>query len=131
MKKTTISLVSVTVFACGAFIGVSNHTQAAEKELRPIQQAMQARAGWMKAIYANLADNKYDDVQKDAQALASQTSAAAENASDPLAKKLTLKISSLAAETAQAAGMKDVTAIKSKLADITTTCSTCHAKFRK
>ena len=130
MKKTTITLLAIGFLCCGAVVTVHNNAQAAEPELRPTQKAMQARAGWVKSMTENLAAMKFGEVQKDALALASQTSAAAEKQQVPLAKELTLKVSSLASATGEAAGKKDGETAKIKLAEIKATCGECHAKIR-
>ena len=105
MKKTTLVLLAVGFLSCSTFVTVHNNALAIEPELRPTQKAMQARAGWVKSMSENLAAMKFGEVQKDALALASQTSAAAEKQQVPLAKELTMKVSSLASATGDAAGV--------------------------
>jgi len=130
MKKKMYSLLA-TGFLCLTTFGLANGSQpTAGTELRPTQKAMQARAGWMKAMNANLTGMKYDEVGKDAVALASQTDAAAGKLANPLAKELTLKVSTLATAVADAAGKKDGETVKVKLAEIKATCGECHAKIR-
>ncbi len=130
MKKTTIVLLAVGFLSCSTFVAVHNNVQATEPKFRPTQKAMQARAGWVKSMSENLAALKLEEVQKYALALASQTSAAAEKQQVPLAKELTLKVSSLASATGEAAGTKDGETVKIKLAEIKATCGECHAKIR-
>jgi len=130
MKKTSITLVAIGFLACATCIAVHSNAQAAEQELRPMQKAMQARAGWVKSMNENLAASKLGEVQKDALALASQTKAVAEKQQDPLAKELTLKVSTLASATGEAAGKNDGETVKKKLADIKAACAECHAKIR-
>ena len=130
MKKTVYSLLAISLLCVVGFAGVQ-HTQAAsETELRPSQKAMQARAAWVKAITANLDTMKYDEVKKDATDLAAQASTMAEKNPNPLAKELTLKLSTQATALADAAGKKDGGTAKSKLAQVNATCGECHAKIR-
>jgi len=103
---------------------------AASTELRPYQKAMQTRAGWVKDMNANLAVVKYGEVAKDAKALAAQTLSMGKALPNPLAKELTLKVSSLATSVADAAGKKDGEIVKMKLDEIKATCDECHAKIR-
>ncbi len=124
MRKL-IALLAVVVAASVVYA-----SEPAKPELRPTQKAMQARAGWMKAMGENLAAKKFVDVAKDAEALAGQTKKIGENHPNPLAKELTLKVSGLAKATAEAAGKQDEAAIKAKLGEIKATCAECHAKIR-
>lgn len=131
MKKMMYSTLATGLLCITTFASAqSSQPAAATTELRPTQIIMQARAGWMKAMNANLTAMKYEDVSKDAAALASQTGAAAQKLSNPLAKELTMKISTLAAATVDAAGKKDGETVKIKLAEIKATCGECHAKIR-
>jgi hypothetical protein len=130
MKKTMYSLLAIGLLCVIGFAGAERSQAAAETELRPTQKAMQARAGWLKTMTANLDAQKYGDVKKDAKALASQTSAAGKKLPDPLAKELTMKVSTLATAVATAAGKKDGETAKTKLAEIKATCGECHAKIR-
>jgi hypothetical protein len=130
MKKTAFTLLATGLF-CLATGAMANNSQAADTpEPRPMQKAMQARAGWVQNMSANLAATQYDAVAKDATALATQTDAAAAKLTVPLAKDLTLKISSLAKEVAVAAGKKNGETVKMKLAEIKATCGECNAKIR-
>ena len=79
---------------------------------------------------ANLDARQYGEVIKDAKALAPQTAATGEKLPNPLAKELTLGISTLATGVAEAAGKKDGETAKMKLAEIKATCGECHAKIR-
>ena len=129
MKQTRHAVVMV-----GMFLGLSSFLVQAKdvsaEELRHAQKIMQARAGWMKAMGGNLAAEKYDSVKNDAEALAGQTKGAVEKQTDPLAKELTLKISTLATGLAGAAEAKDASSIAAKLGEIKAVCAECHAKIR-
>jgi cytochrome c556 len=120
MKKVVI-LLSLLILTAATFAGAA--------ELRPSQKIMQARAGWMKAMSENVGANKLADVAKDAQELAGQTEKVAANLKDER-KDLTLKVSSLAKATAEAATKGDAAAVKTKLGEIKGTCATCHEKYR-
>lgn len=124
MKKL-IALLLVVVAASVVYA-----SESAKPELRPAQKAMQARAGWMKAMGENLAAKKFVDVAKDAEALASQTKKIGESHPNPLAKELTLKVSGLAKAVAESAGKQDEAGVKAKLGEIKATCGECHAKIR-
>ena len=124
MKKL-ITLLAVVIAASVVYA-----SEPAKPELRPAQKVMQARAGWMKAMGENLAAKKFEDVAKDAEALAGQTKKIGESHPNPLAKELTLKVSGLAKATAEAAGKQDEVAVKAKLGEIKATCGECHAKIR-
>ena len=130
MKKMMYSLLAIGLLCVVGFAGTERSQAAAETELRPSQKAMQARAGWLKDMTANLDAKKYADVKKDAKALAAQTSAAEKKLSDPLAKELTTKLSTQATAVATAAGKKDGETVKMKLAEVKATCGECHAKIR-
>jgi cytochrome c556 len=128
MKKIITLLIAVAVAAVA--YASEPAKPAAQPELRPTQKAMQARAGWMKAINENLAAKKFEDVARDAEALSAQTKKIGDAHPNPLAKELTLKVSGLAKAAADAAGKKDEAAVKGKLGEIKATCSECHAKIR-
>jgi hypothetical protein len=130
MKKIMYSLLAVGLVCGIGFVGAERSRAAGETELRPSQKAMQARSGWVKSMTENLAAMKYEEVGKDATALASQTDAAGQKLPDPLAKELTMKVSTLATAVATAAGKKDGETAKMKLADIKATCGECHTKIR-
>jgi hypothetical protein len=130
MKKVMYSLMAAGLLCIIGFTGMEQSRAASEAELRPTQKAMQARAGWLKTMGANLDAMKYEEVGKDAAALAAQTDAAGQKLPDPLAKELTMKISTLATAMADAAGKKDGETAKTKLAEIKATCGDCHAKIR-
>lgn len=130
MKQTMCSLVALGLLCFAAAAGAQSGQPAAGTELRPSQKAMQARSGWLKAMTENLAVRKYEEVGKDAAALAAQTSAAGQKLPDPLARELTLKVSALATAAAEAAGKRDGETVKAKLAEIKSTCGECHTKFR-
>ena len=130
MKKMVYSLLAVGLLCVVGFAGVQRSQAASETELRPMQKAMQARAAWVKAITANLDTMKYAEVKKDATDLAAQASTMAEKNPNPLAKELTLKLSTQATALADAAGKKDGGTAKSKLAQVNATCGECHAKIR-
>ncbi len=79
---------------------------------------------------ANLAEMKYEEVAKDADALSSQTAGIAEKLGNPLAKELTMRVSTLASEVRNAAVKQGGDTVKMKLAEIKATCGECHAKIR-
>jgi predicted secreted protein len=130
MKKMMYAMLAIGLLWSATSAWTQNSPTPAATELRPSQVLMQARAGWVKAMNANLAAMKYEEIGKDAAALAAQTGSVAEKLSNPLAKELTLKVSSLATATADAAGKKDGETVKMKLAEIKATCGECHAKIR-
>jgi hypothetical protein len=130
MKKVMYSLLTAGLLCVIGFAVVQQSRAASETELRPAQIAMQARSGWLKSMGANLDAMKYEEVGKDATALAAQTDAAGQKLPDPLAKELTMKISTLATAMADAAGKKDGETAKMKLAEIKATCGECHTKIR-
>lgn len=129
MKQKRQAMIMVGLFLCSSLVLAQAYTAMAE-ELRPSQKIMQARAGWMKAMGENLTTMNYDSVKKDAEALAGQTKRVAEKQTDPLAKELTLKVSTLATALAGAAEKKDTAVATAKLAEIKATCGECHAKIR-
>lgn len=129
-KRIYFLVIAFGILSCTPLAGAQGTGQGVEKELRPAQKLMQARAGWVKAMNSNLNAIKYEEVSKDALALAAQTSSVAEKQPDGLAKELTMRLSTLASATAKAAGEKKSEAIKTKLADIQATCAECHAKIR-
>jgi hypothetical protein len=118
-------LLSLTVLMCAI-----TETNAAEPELRPSQKLMQARAAWVKSMTENLAAKKFDLVKADATALAGQTGTVAQKLDNPLAKELTLKVSTQATALATAVGAKNEAAATASLGDIKATCGECHAKIR-
>jgi hypothetical protein len=130
MKKLTYSLLAIGLLCVIGFAGTDRSRAASETELRPSQKMMQERAGWLKAMTANLDAMKYKEVKKDAKALSSQTAAAGKKLSDPLAKELTMKVSTLSKAVADAATKKDGATAKTKLAEVKATCGECHAKIR-
>jgi hypothetical protein len=131
MKKMMYSLLAIGLLCVVGFAGTERSQAATETTvLRPTQKVMQARAGWLKAMTENLDAMKFKEVKKDAKALASQTAAAGKKLPDPLAKELTLKVSTLATAVADAAGKKDGNTAKTKLAEVKATCGECHAKIR-
>jgi hypothetical protein len=131
MKKTMYSLLAVSLFCISTYALADNSQQsAAGMELRPAQKAMQARSGWIKAMSTNLDEKKFEEVGKDAASLAAQTSAAGEKMDNPLAKELTLKLSSQAKAIVDAAAKKDSASITMKIAEIKATCGECHTKIR-
>lgn len=129
MKRTWGSVLAAGMLSLAVLVFAISETNAAETELRPSQKLMQARAAWLKSMTENLAAKMFDGVKADAQALAGQADAAAQKLDNPLAKELTLKVSTLAAALAGAANAKDEAAVASGLGDIKATCSECHAKI--
>lgn len=131
MNKQFFSMVvALGLLTTAAFCGAQSEPQGAEKELRPSQKIMQARAGWMKAMNSNLAAANFIEVQKDAKALAAQATTVGDKQPEGLGKELTLKLAALATGTADAADKKDEVAVKGKLAEIQAVCGECHAKIR-
>jgi len=126
MKKI-IALLSVAIFAIAVFAFAAGD---AKQELRPAQKIMQARVAWLTAINENLGAKKFEAVTKDAGELAAQTKKVGKNLPNPLAKELTLAISSLAKDISVAAAKKDGDTIKVKLGEIKGKCGECHAKIR-
>lgn len=128
MKKV-FTLIAV-VAAASVVYASEPDKPAVQAELRPAQKAMQARAGWMKVMGENLAAKKFEEITRDAEALSAQTKKIGDAHPNPLAKELTLKVSSLAKGAAEAAEKKDETGVKTKLGEIKATCTECHAKIR-
>jgi len=126
MKKI-IALLSVAIFATAVFAFAAGD---AKPELRPAQKIMQARVAWLTAINENLGAKKFEAVTKDAGELAAQTKKVGKNLPNPLAKELTLAISSFAKDISVAAAKKDGDTIKVKLGEIKGKCGECHAKIR-
>ena len=131
MKKTLYMLLATSLLCIttGALAADSSQSTAGT-ELRPMQKAMQARAGWLKDMNANLAAMKYVEVTRDAKALATQTDAAGKTLPNPVAKELTMKLTAYAMAVADAADKKDGAVAKLRLADVKATCDECHAKIR-
>jgi hypothetical protein len=126
MKKIII-LLSVSIFAV-AFLAFAAETP--KPELRPSQKLMQARLAWMTAMQGNLGAKKFEAIIKDANELAAQTQKVGEGLPNPLAKELTLAISSLAKEISASAAKQDGDTTKAKLGEIMSKCTECHAKIR-
>jgi len=126
MKKS-IALLTIAIFAAAVFAYAAGD---AKPELRPAQKLMQARAAWMKAMNENLDAKKFEAIVKDANDLAAQTKKVGEGLPNPVAKELTLAISSLATEASGAAAKKDGDTVKAKLGAVKDKCSECHAKIR-
>jgi hypothetical protein len=122
MKKVIVLMV------VGMFI-VAALAFAAE-ELRPSQKVMQARLGWMTAMKENLGAKKFEAVAQAAGEMAAQTKNIGEGLLNPLAKELTLAISSLSMDITAAVAKQDGETIKAKLAEIKGKCDECHAKIR-
>lgn len=102
----------------------------AAEDLRPAQKAMQARLGWVTAIKQNLGAGNFDLISRDANELAAQTKKIGETLPNPLAKELTLALSTLALDISVAAGKKEGEVIKAKLGAIKGKCDECHTKIR-
>jgi hypothetical protein len=130
MKKMMSVMFVIGLLCVIGFAGAEKGQAAAKTEMRPLQKTMQARSGWIKDMTVNLEAKKYSKVKKDAKALASQTGAMGKKIPNPLAKELTLKVSTLATAMANAAGKKDGETAKMKLAELKATCDECHAKIR-
>ena len=130
MKKMVYSLLAICLLCVVGFAGVQFSQATSETELRPLQKAMQARAAWVKAITANLDTMKYAEVKKDATDLASQANSMGEKNPNPLAKELTMKLSTQATALADAAGKKDDATAKITLVEVKATCGECHVKIR-
>lgn len=130
MKKTLHMLLVTSLFCITTAALADNSQPLAGTELRPMQKTMQARAGWMKDMNANLASMKYEEVAKDATALATQTDSVGKTLTNPLAKDLTMKITAYSMAVVDAAGKKDGATAKLRLAEVKATCDECHAKIR-
>jgi cytochrome c556 len=130
MKKSLHMLLAASLFCIAAGAQAESGQPTISAELRPMQKAMQARAAWLKDMNANLAAMNYAEVGKDATALAAQTDSIGKTLPNPLAKDLTMNISSAATAAAAAAGKQDGAAVKIKLAEIKASCDQCHAKIR-
>lgn len=126
MKKS-IALLTLAIFVSAVLAYAAGD---AKPELRPTQILMQARAAWMKAMNGNLGANKFDAIVKDADGLFAQTKKVGEGHPNPLAKELTLAVSSLAKEASAAAAKKDGDTVKAKLGAIKDKCGECHARIR-
>ena len=126
MKKI-IALISIIFFAIAILAFAAEDTK---QELRPAQKLMQARAAWLMSINKNLSANNFEAVTIDANELSAQTKKVGENHPNPLGKKLTLAISSLAMDVSAAAANKDADTVKTKLGEIKGKCGECHAKIR-
>ena len=126
MKKIII-LLSVSIFTVAVLAFAAENPKP---ELRPTQKLMQARLAWMTAMQANLGTKKFEAVAKDADELAAQTKKVGESHPNPLAKELTLAVSSLAQEVSASAAKQDGETVKAKLGDIMGKCSECHIKIR-
>lgn len=127
MKKLVML---VTGLVGGAVLFSAGAATAAEAELRPTQKLMQARKAWRDNMEKNLAAGNLADVAKDAEALAAQTRTVAEGLANPLAKELTLRLTTLSEEVVAAAAKQDAATIKIKIGDIKGTCAECHKKIR-
>jgi hypothetical protein len=131
MKKQLFSMmVALGFLTTAAICSAQSEPQGTEKELRPSQKIMQARASWMKAMNSNLSATNFVEVQKDAKALAAQATTVGEKQPEGLGKELTIKLATLATGTADAADKKDEAAVKGKLAEMQAVCAECHAKIR-
>jgi hypothetical protein len=126
MNKS-IALLTIAIFSAAVFAYAAGESKP---ELRPTQVVMQARAAWMKAMSDNLGTNKFEAILKDADDLSAQTKKIGEGHPNPLAKELTLAVSSLAKEASAAAAKKDGDTVKAKLGAIKDKCGECHAKIR-
>lgn len=126
MKKS-LALLTFAIFAASVFAYAAGESMP---ELRPAQILMQARAAWMKAMNDNLGAKEFEAIVKDADGLAAQTKKVGEGHPNPLAKELTLAVSTLAKEASAAAAIKDGDTVKAKLGAIRGKCSECHAKIR-
>ncbi len=126
MKKIIV-LMLIAIFAVAVLAFAA---EKAKPELRPAQKLMQARLAWMTAMKENLGTKKFEAVAKDAGGLAAQTKKVGEGLPNPLAKELTLAVSSLAMEVSAAAAKQDGATVKAKLGQIKGKCDECHAKIR-
>lgn len=119
----------MVLFLTLALFAVAVLSFAAE-DLRPAQKAMQARLAWMTAIKQNLGAGNFDLIARDANELAAQTKKNGETLPNPLAKELTLAISTLAKDLSVAAGKKGGEAVKTNWGAIKGKCDECHTKIR-
>jgi len=129
MKNVLCSLLVIGLLSAAGFTGAKWSQAAEEMESLPIQQVMLERAGWLAAITENMATTNYDEVKRDAAALASQARAQGEKINDSLFKELTMKLATKAAALADAAGTQDAATARTQLAEVRATCGECHAKF--
>jgi len=132
MEKVTCSLLLIGLLLVAGLIGLIGEkwSQAAqEPELRPIQKVMLKRAGWLAAITENMMNTNYEEVNRDATALASQARSMEAGINDPLFKKLTMQLATHAAALAGAAEMRDSATARDELALVKATCGECHARF--
>lgn len=130
MRKSLYMLLATSLFCITTGALAESSQPTITTELRPMQKIMQTRADLMKNIQTNLTALKYADVGKDATTLATQTDLIGKTLTNPLAKDLTLNISSAATAVANAAGKEDGNTIKMKLTDIKANCNECHVKIR-
>ncbi|MFH0787776.1 MAG: hypothetical protein V2B13_09205 [Pseudomonadota bacterium] len=126
MKKIIV-LMLIAIFAVAVLAFAA---EKAKPELRPAQKLMQARLAWMTAMKENLGTKKFEAIVKDADGLAAQTKKVGEGLPNPLAKELTLAVSSLAMDVSAAAAKQDGATVKAKLGEIKGKCDECHAKIR-
>ena len=125
MKKILALLfVAIFVSAVLAFAAADG-----KPELRPSQKLMQARAAQRGQIDKNLGEKNFGAVAGKAQELAAETKKTGENIPNPLGKEITLAISTLAAELADAAVRQDGDTAKLKLDGIKAKCSECHKQI--
>lgn len=94
------------------------------------ERRTQARASWVKVITANLDTIKFAEVEKDAPNLVYLAYSVGEKNPNPVAKELTVKLSTQANVLADTAGRNDGADAKSKLAEVNATCGDCHAEIR-
>ena len=130
MKKMVYFLLAIGLLCVIGSVEVQRGQADSETELRPAQKAMRARAGWVKAITANLDTMKYAEVKRDAMDIASQASTMGEESPNPLAKELSMKLSTQAKAIADAADKKDGATAKIRLVEVNATCGECHARIR-
>lgn len=102
----------------------------AKQPLRPAQKIMQDRAALLKGMNKDLAVGKFEAVTKNADAMAMETKTSGAKLPNPLAKDITLAISTLAKEASDAAAKKDANILKAKLGAIKGKCDECHVKIR-
>ena len=126
MKRTLSSLI-IGMLAVGMVFMQGYQINAFAQDINAL---MKARSGWMRTINMNLKANRLDKVVEDANALAAQTATVGAGLTNPVAKEITLRISSLAKVIAEAAGNGNADAISTNLSSIKAACGECHAKFR-
>ena len=120
----------VLVFSYLVLVPLSFAADDSDTSLRPLQKIMRARFAWVGSMSKSLESQDYTNVAKDADALSAQTAEVGKGLQNPLAKDITLAVSTLADELSKAAQAGNKTAAAEKLDAIKGKCNECHAKIR-